>query len=94
LLSLKVNFGLDQAIEAQKGSKCIAVFPSYLGRMQTNDTRLPRENKSRADMAIVIFTNKKPLFTIKMDSKLSKKLVNSYIWSIALYGTESGYLKL
>jgi len=62
--------------------------------MKTNDARLTRKNKSRTDMAIVIFTKKKTPFTIKMDSNFSKKLLNCYLWSIALYGTESGYLKL
>jgi hypothetical protein len=33
------------------------------------------------------------VFTIKMDLELRKKLVNCYIWSIALYGDETWTLR-
>jgi hypothetical protein len=33
--------------------------------------------------------NKKDLFTSKLYINLRKKLVKCYIWSIALYGTET-----
>ena len=33
--------------------------------------------------------NKKTLFTSKLDLNLRKKLVNCYVWSIALYGAET-----
>jgi hypothetical protein len=35
------------------------------------------------------FNKKRALFTSKMDFELRKKLVKCYIWSIALYGTET-----
>jgi hypothetical protein len=33
------------------------------------------------------------LFTSKMDLELKKKLVKCYIWSVALYGAETGTLR-
>jgi hypothetical protein len=56
--------------------------------MITNDARCTCENKSRSAMAKAAFT-KKTLFTSKLDLNLRKKLVKSYIWSIALYGAET-----
>jgi hypothetical protein len=39
-------------------------------------------------MAKAAFNQKKDLFTIKFDLNLTKKLVKTYISSIALYGDE------
>jgi len=38
-------------------------------------------------------SNKKTLFTCKLDLNLRKKLVKCYIWSIALFGTETWVLR-
>jgi len=40
-------------------------------------------------MATAAFNKKRALFTGTLDLELRKKLVKCYIWSIALYGTES-----
>jgi hypothetical protein len=40
-------------------------------------------------MAKAAFNQKKDLFTSKLDLNLTKKLVKSYISSIALYGDET-----
>jgi len=40
-------------------------------------------------MAKAAFNKKRALFTSTLDLKLRKKLVKCYIWSIALYGTET-----
>jgi hypothetical protein len=45
-----------------------------------------REMKSRIAMATAAFTS-------KLDLHLRKKLVKCYIWSIALYGAETGTLR-
>jgi hypothetical protein len=58
-----------------------------LGSIITNAARCTCEIKSRIAMAIAAFDNKKTLFTKKWNLNLRKKLVNCYIWSIALYGT-------
>jgi hypothetical protein len=44
-------------------------------------------------MAKAAFKKKKTLFTSKLDLNLRKKLVNCYIWSIALYGAETWTLR-
>jgi hypothetical protein len=58
--------------------------------MLTNDGRCTCEIKSRIATAKGAFNMKMKLFTSKMDLELRKKLVKCYIWSIALYGTETG----
>jgi hypothetical protein len=62
---------------------------NYLGSTITNDARCTREIKSRIAMAKGAFNKKKNIFTSKLDLNLSMKLVNCYIWSIALYGAET-----
>jgi len=54
--------------------------------------RCRQEIKSRIAMAKAAFSKKKALFTSKLDLNLKKKLVKCYIWSIALYGAETGML--
>jgi hypothetical protein len=66
---------------------------NYLGSMITNDARCTREIKSRISIATAAFNKKKTLFTSKLDLNLEKKLVKSYIWSIALYGAETWTLR-
>jgi Tfp pilus assembly major pilin PilA len=66
---------------------------NYLGSMITNDARCTREIKSRIAIAKAAFNKKKNLFTSKLDLNLRKKLVNCYIWSIALYGAETWTLR-
>jgi len=61
----------------------------YLSSVLTNDGRCTCEIKSRIAMAKTAFNKKKTLFTSTLGLKLRKKLVNCYIWSIALYGAET-----
>ena len=61
--------------------------------MLTNDGRCTCEIKSRIAIAKAAFNKKRALFTSEMDLKLGKKLVKCYIWSIALYGAETGTLR-
>jgi hypothetical protein len=58
-----------------------------------NEARRTREIKSRIALAKATFNKKKTLFTRKLDVNLRKKLVKSYIWSIALYGAETWTLR-
>ena len=51
------------------------------------------EIKCRIAKAKAAFSNKRALFTGTMDLELRKKLVKCYIWSIALYGAETGTLR-
>jgi hypothetical protein len=66
---------------------------NYLGSMITNDARCKREIKSRIVIAKAAFNKKKTPFTCKLDLNLRKKLVQCYIWSIALYGAETWTLR-
>jgi hypothetical protein len=65
----------------------------YLCRMKTNDGIYTCEIKSRIAMVKAAFNKKGALFTKKMDLELRKKLLNCYIWSIALYGAENWTLR-
>jgi len=65
------------------------VYFKYFGSMLTNDGRCTCEIKSRIAMAKAPFNKKRALFASTMGVKLRKKLVKCYIWSIALYGTET-----
>jgi hypothetical protein len=57
---------------------------NYLGSVITSDARCRREIKSTISMEIAAFNKNKTLITSKLDLNLRKKLVESYIWSIAL----------
>ena len=61
--------------------------------MLTDDGRCTCEIKSRIAMAKAAFNKKKNLFTSKLDLNLRKKLVKCYVWSMALYGTETWTLR-
>jgi hypothetical protein len=59
----------------------------------TNDGICTCEIKSRISMAKEVFSKKKNLNTRKLNTNLMKKLVNCYIWSTALCGTETWLLR-
>jgi hypothetical protein len=65
---------------------------SYLSNMVTNDARCTQEIKARIVMAKAA-SNKKTLFTSKLDLELRKELVKCYIWSITLYGVKTWTLR-
>jgi len=60
--------------------------------MKTNDARYIREIISRIVITKVAF-NQKTLFTSKLYFSVRKKLINCYIWSIALCGAETWTLR-
>jgi len=61
--------------------------------MLTNDRKYTYEIKFMNGMAKTAFNKKRALFTCTLDLKLRKKLVKGYIWSIALYYTETWTLR-
>jgi hypothetical protein len=65
----------------------------YLGSILTYDGRCICEIKCRIAMAKAAFNKKRTLFTSTLDLELRKKLVNCYVWSIALYGAETWTLR-
>jgi hypothetical protein len=60
--------------------------------MITSDARCTPEIKCSIAVAKTAFGKKKTLFTSKLDLYLRKKLVGCFIWSIAMYGAETGTL--
>jgi len=65
----------------------------YLGSILTNDGRCTCEIKCRIAMARAAFNKKRALFTSILDLELRKKLVECYVWSIALHSAETSTLR-
>ena len=65
----------------------------HLGSMLTNGRRCTCEIKSRIAMTKTAFNKKMALFTSTLDLKLRKKPIKWYIWSMALYGAETGTIR-
>jgi hypothetical protein len=65
----------------------------YLGSILTNEGRCTCEIKCRIAMAKAAFNKRRALFTSPLDLKLRKKLVESYIWSMAFDGDETWMLQ-
>jgi len=102
-------YGMEMNVEKNKSNENFeTTFPSksydqkqlenveslkYLGSILTNDGRCTCEIKSGIAMAKAAFNKRRALFTSTLDSKLRKKLVKCYIWSIALYGAETWTLR-
>ncbi|MGX9339094.1 hypothetical protein, partial [Pantoea dispersa] len=61
----------------------------YLGSFLTKDAHCTSEIRARIAMAKAAFIKKRSLLTSKLSLELRKKLVKCYIWSIALYGSET-----
>jgi hypothetical protein len=66
---------------------------NYFGSILTNDANRKREIKPKIAIAQTALNRKKILFTRMLDLNLRKKLVKSYIWSIALCGAETWKLR-
>jgi len=65
----------------------------YLGSILTKDGRCTCEIKCKIAMVKAAFNKKRALFTSTLDLVLGKKLVNCYIWSVALYGAVTWTLR-
>jgi len=61
--------------------------------MLTDDGRCSCEIRCWIVMAKAAFNNKRTLLTGTLDLELRKKLLNCYIWCIAVYGAETGTLR-
>jgi hypothetical protein len=81
---ISFNAGYDRSKQPEN-----VEYFNYLGSMLTGDARCTHEIKSRIALAKAAFNKKKTVFTSKLGLNLRKKLVNSYIWYIALYGAEA-----
>ena len=71
--------------------------PMFLDIWWEKDTEtnlcLVINKESRIAITKAAFNKKKTLFTSKLDLNLRKKLVKSYVWSMAVYGAESWMLR-
>ena len=76
----------------QKQLENVKTF-KYLGSILRNDGRCTCELKCRIAMPKAAFNKKGALFTSTLYLELSKKLMECYISSIALYGAESWTLR-
>lgn len=65
----------------------------YLGSVLTKDAYCTKEIRSRIAMAKKAFMKKRTLLTSSLNLELRKNLVKCYIWSIALYGSETWTLR-
>ena len=61
----------------------------YLGSVLRSDGYCTREIKLTIAIAKEAFNKKISLLTSKLNIELKKKLVRCYVWSIALYGSET-----
>ena len=71
---------------------CLCIFHrhfKYLENVLTRDGYSAREIKMRIVIAKEVFNTKISLFRSKLNIELRKKLARSYVWSIALYGSET-----
>jgi len=64
-------------------------YVNYLGSMVTYAARCTCEIKAIIVMAKATFHEMKILCTSKFDLNLRKKLVEYYVWGMALYGAET-----
>ena len=65
----------------------------YLGSVLTRDCYCTREIKARNFMRKEAFYRKISLLTGKLNIELRKKFIRRYVWSIALYGSETSKLR-
>ena len=65
----------------------------YLGSGLTRDVYCTREIKIRIAIVKEAFNRKMSLLTSKLNVELKKNLVRCYVWSIALYDSETWTLK-
>ena len=65
----------------------------YLDSVLTRYGYCTKEIKMRIAIAKEAFNRKMSLLTSKLNTELKKKLVRCYVWSIALYGSETWTLR-
>ena len=61
----------------------------YLGSLLSEDGHCIKEIWSRSEIAKKVFTEKKKLFTGKMNLELKKRIMKFLIWSVAPYAAET-----
>ena len=61
----------------------------YLGSIVTQEGNCSKEIKSRIAQGKVAFERERRTLTGKLKMELKKRFVKSFIWSVALYGSET-----
>ena len=62
---------------------------SYLGSLISSDGRCEKEVKKRIVLAKQAFVNLKEFFKSGVNLSLKKRLLECYVWSVVLYGSET-----
>ena len=65
----------------------------YLGSIITQEGDCCKEIKSRIAQGKVAFERKRQTLTGKLKMELKKRFVKCFIWSVALYGSETWTIK-
>ncbi|KAI5638904.1 reverse transcriptase (RNA-dependent DNA polymerase) domain-containing protein [Phthorimaea operculella] len=98
---LKINIGKTKTLTTSKTQTSNAPISlnnsiieqvnsfRYLGSLITHDSRCTADIISRIAIAKNSFKNKKNLLTSKISKKVRKRLIKTYVWSIALYASET-----
>ena len=102
---MKINVKKTKVMKiSRKGDGVINIFVDgqkveqvmkfkYLGSWITADGRCEVEVKTRISMAKDAFCKRKQLLTQKMSRSVTKMIIKTVIWSVALYGAETWTLR-
>ena len=85
----------DESLQIKENNRALKEVDNfkYFGSVLTRDDYYTREIEMRIAIAKEIFNRKISLLTSKLNIELRKKLVRSYVWSIAVYGSETWTLR-
>src|SRR5271170_6243031 len=83
----KVNLGI--------GGQCVEQVTKfkYLGSYISEDGRCEEEIRVRIGVAKEAFSKRSELLAKKMSKKLKKRIIETIIWSVALYAAETWTLR-
>ena len=101
---MEINIGKSQVMRVSRSNESLQVKVNnrelkevdhfkFIGSVLTRDGYCTREIKMRISIAREAFNRKMSLLTSKLNIELKKKLVRCYVWSIALYGSETWTLR-
>ena len=97
---MKINIDKSQVMRVSRRNESLQIKVNnkeleevdhfkYLGSVLIIDGYCTREINLRIAIAKEAFNRKMSLLTSKLNIELKKKLVRCYVWSIALYGSET-----
>ena len=97
---MEINIDKSQVMRVSRSNKSLQIKVNnrelkevynfkYLRSVLTRDGYCTRKFKMRIAVAKETFIRKMSLLTSKLNIELKKKLIRCYVWSIALYGSET-----